>query len=547
MSLSLITDRSFFIPLFVIIMIFAIVLFNTAWLNDDAYITFRTVDNFVNGYGLTWNVSERVETYSNPLWMFLVSIPYFFTNEIYYTSIILSIVVTVIVILIFAFKIPKTVLGAILGITIFIFSKPFIDYSTSGLENPLTHLILVIFLMVYIKSMKRFNLKTLFLLSIITAFGAINRLDTIVFFLPCLVFAFLKLPKIKGVYIITIGLLPAIIWKGLALFYYGFPFPNTAYAKVLNTGISKTEYVQHGFLYFENLVVWHPVTFFIIMVGMAVPFIIKEKRLIPITLGIVLYLIFILQSGGDFMSGRLFTAPLLVAVILLSQCNFTVFRRIPLVALFAIVIVVGVIAPNSSLFSDENYFSFQNIKLKVSDERGFYYPDTGLLNNLHIVEAPYHRWGEGGLKVKETNTTPHVTYAIGMFGFHAGPKIHIIDPFALGDPLLSKLPLTFDYWTFDFISTTTIGHLGDNIKGGWRSGHIARTLPPGYFETLQSGENVIEDKCLAKYYDKLSILTRGDLFDANRIQEIWKMNTGQYDYLLEPYIHGQENFQNYDC
>ena len=128
-------------------MIFTIVLFKTAWLHDDAYITFRTVDNFVNGYGLTWNVSERVETYSNPLWMFLFSIPYFFTNEIYYTSIILSIVVSVITILIFSFKISKTVLGAILGVGIFIFSKPFIDYSTSGLEDPLTHLILAIFLL----------------------------------------------------------------------------------------------------------------------------------------------------------------------------------------------------------------------------------------------------------------------------------------------------------------------------------------------------------------------------------------------------------------
>ncbi len=245
MSFSLLTDRSFFIPLFVIIIIFAIVLFNTAWIHDDAYITFRTVDNFVNGYGLTWNTSERVEVYSNPLWMFLVSIPYFFTNEIYYTSIILSITVSVIAILIFAFKISKTVIGAILGVTIFIFSKPFIDYSTSGLENPLTHLILAIFLLVYIKSMKRFNLKILFLLSIITAFGAINRLDTVVFFLPCLVFVFLKLPKIKGAKVVTMGLVPAIIWKGFALFYYGFPFPNTAYAKVLNTGISKTQFIQH--------------------------------------------------------------------------------------------------------------------------------------------------------------------------------------------------------------------------------------------------------------------------------------------------------------
>jgi len=263
LSISLLTDRSFFIPLFVVIMIFTIVLFNTAWIHDDAYITFRTVDNFVNGYGLTWNTSERVETYSNPLWMFLVTIPYFFTDEIYYTSIILSIAVSVIAVLIFSFKISKTILGAILGVTIFIFSKPFIDYSTSGLEDPLTHLILAIFLMVYIKSMKRFSVKTLFLLSIITAFGAINRLDTVVFFLPCLVFAFLKLPKVKGVYVTVMGLIPAIIWKGLAIFYYGFPFPNSAYAKVLNTGVDKMVIAQKGALYFENLMVWHPVTFFL--------------------------------------------------------------------------------------------------------------------------------------------------------------------------------------------------------------------------------------------------------------------------------------------
>jgi len=538
LSTSLLTNRSFFIPLFVVIMIFTIVLFNTAWIHDDAYITFRTVDNFVNGYGLTWNTSERVETYSNPLWMFLVTIPYFFTDEFYYTSIILSITVSVIAVLIFTFKISKTILGAILGITIFIFSKPFIDYSTSGLENPLTHLILGIFLMVYIKSMKRFSVKTLFLLSIITAFGAINRLDTVVFFLPCLAFAFLKLPKIKGIYVVILGLVPAIIWKGLAIFYYGFPFPNSAYAKVLTIGLDKILLAQEGLYYFENLLGWHPGTFFIIMIGIVVPFIIKEKRLIPVTLGVVLYLIFILQSGGDYMSGRLFTAPLFVAVILLSQYKFTSFRRIPLVALFVIVIIVGVITPNSPLFSDEDYHQLpesldsRGYFGRIPDERGFYYTETGLLNNLPLVDAPHHTWGEMGLEVKERGQTPVKTATSGMFGFHAGPEIYIIDRYTLSDPLLSKLPFTKQ---------------GKYFGEGWRIGHFFRDLPPGYFQTLQSGENVIEDKCLAKYYDKLSIITRGDLFGANRIQEIWKMNTGQYDHLLDAYISGKENMQNVDC
>jgi len=537
MSLSL-SDRSLVFPiLLAVIILFAIVVFRTAWVNEDAYITFRTVDNFVNGYGLTWNVSERVETYSNPLWMFLVSLFYFFTNEIYYTSIILSITISVLAVLIFAFKISKTLIGAILGIGIFIFSKPFIDFSTSGLENPLTHLIIAIFLLVYIKSRNNFDFKTLFFLSIITAFGVINRLDTLVLFLPCLVYVFLKLPKVKGLYIITVGLLPAIIWKGFTLFYYGFPLPNTAYAKVLNTGLDKIVLVQEGLFYFENLIRWHPLTFFIIMTGISIPFLIKEKRLIPIMLGIILYIIVVIQSGGDQMTGRLFSAPLFVAVILLSQVNFTAIRRhVPLLVLSSIVIVVGVITPNSPLFSDENYnilpdYNFSN-NSTVADLRGLSHNYTGLLKNLPFKDGPYHPFGILGEKIKADNTSPIIKPAIGTLGFHAGPEIHIIDPLALGDPLLSKLPLT---------------PKENYYEVGWRIAHYWRTIPTGYFETIQSGENMIEDECLAKYYDKLSLITRGNLFDGDRIQEIWNMNTGKYDYLVDAYINGKENSQNSEC
>jgi len=232
------------------------------------------------------------------------------------------------------------------------------------------------------------------------------------------------------------------------------------------------------------------------------------------------------------MTGRLFTAPLFVAVILLSQCSFTAFRRIPLVTLFVIVIVVGVITPNSPLFSDESYILLPKDYARIGDERGFYNPGSGLLNNLPFVEGPHNQWGESGLEVKENAQTPFVPGSIGFFGFYAGPEIYVIDRLGLGDLLLSRLPFTEkeNYW-----------------EGGWRIGHFYRALPTGYMETLESGENVIEDECLAKYYDKLIIITRGDLFDANRIQEIWKMNTGQYDYLLDAYIHGKENFQNSEC
>src|SRR5262245_30182050 len=39
------------------------------WLCDDAFISFRYVRNLVTGHGLVFNVGERVEGYSNFLWV----------------------------------------------------------------------------------------------------------------------------------------------------------------------------------------------------------------------------------------------------------------------------------------------------------------------------------------------------------------------------------------------------------------------------------------------------------------------------------------------
>jgi hypothetical protein len=58
-------------------------------------------------------------------------------------------------------------------------------------------------------------------------------------------------------------------------------------------------------------------------------------------------------------------------------------------------------------------------------------------------------------------------------------------------------------------------------------------VPDGYFATLRSGQNQIQDAQLASYYDHLSILTRGDLWAAGRWLEIWKFNTRQYESLID--------------
>ena len=50
----------------------ALVMLRSAWVSDDALITFRTLDQFTSGNGLRWNLVERVQTYTHPLWLLVL-------------------------------------------------------------------------------------------------------------------------------------------------------------------------------------------------------------------------------------------------------------------------------------------------------------------------------------------------------------------------------------------------------------------------------------------------------------------------------------------
>ena len=175
------------------ILVFIFIVFRTACVSYYAYITFRTIDNWIHGYGLTWNPYERVQVYTHPLWMLLVSAFYFLTREMYYTSVFASIVVSSSAVALFAFGIARTKVLACLGVFMLAFSRAFVDYSTSGLENPLTHLILGLFLFVYFKSEPSF--RAMFLLSLIGGLGMLNRLDTSLLFMPVILQSGFAMPR----------------------------------------------------------------------------------------------------------------------------------------------------------------------------------------------------------------------------------------------------------------------------------------------------------------------------------------------------------------
>ena len=124
--------------------------------------------------------------------------------------------------------------------------------------------------------------------------------------------------------------------------------------------------------------------------------------------------------------------------------------------------------------------------------------------------------GKAWRSIKSYGEKVYVGKGIGFLGYYAGPKVHIIDMFAIADPLLARLPVRTDKT--------------------WRIGHFKRDIPPGYEQTFRDGKNDLKNAALIQYYDHLRSIISGPLWSGERWLAIWKINTGQYDYLLNSYL-----------
>ena len=71
-----------------------VVLVRTAWLSELSYLTLRTIEHAATGHGLRWNISERVQVFDHPLWMLLLLAGRMVTGESYYTTFVISLVLS---------------------------------------------------------------------------------------------------------------------------------------------------------------------------------------------------------------------------------------------------------------------------------------------------------------------------------------------------------------------------------------------------------------------------------------------------------------------
>lgn len=497
---------------FAVLGLYAGLLTASAWMHDDAYITLRTVDNFVNGLGLTWNPVERVQAYTHPLWMFLNAAFYAVTREAYFTCLAVSMALSLAVVALLLFRLPSTARAAVTAAFLLISCKSFLEYSTSGLENPLTHLLLMLFALVVLGGGS--TPRDMFLLSWIAALGFVNRPDTILFFVPVLAYAFVRHRSRSNVLAMAAGLLPMLCWEIFSVVYYGFPFPNTAYAK-LGIGAPRGAVLEQGVNYFFYSLLNDPVTCLVLAAAAWLAVKNRTSRAALLFAGAVLYLGYVVWIGGDYMGGRFLSAPALVAAVVVAAIGFPVPSRRRMLAGLAVVGLM--IARSATAPITPVLVRFES----VGDERLRFYHATGLLGAAFSDQPwPNHFFRYKGEYVRSRGPRVVVDAYVGLLGYYAGPDVYVVDLLGLPDPLLARLPGRFR---------------GGEAKA-WLPGHVSRPLPAGYLASLESGENRIADASLASFYDALVRVTRGEIWDAERWLDIWRFHIDDYDDLVEAYI-----------
>lgn len=485
-----------------------------AWLCDDAYITFRTVDNFVNGYGLRWNVAERVQVFTHPLWMFLVSGSYALTGEMYFTAVLLSIGVSAAAVVILAYRVARTPWSASAALGLLLLSVAFVDFSTSGLENPLTHLLLATFFWIWTRRAQDGDRRTLLLLAAVAGLAALNRLDSLLFYIPPLAAAWWRTDRRRGIGTVLLGFAPLAVWELFCVFYYGFPLPSSAYSK-LDTGISIGASVAQGLRYLRNSLEVDPVTLLATAGGIVVALTGASRRLWPFAASIALYLVYVLYVGGDFMSGRFLTGGVFVAALLVSRIELESHTRRWMIPGLAVVLLLGVIWAGVRFGAENERRPID--AAGVADERRIY-SNLQLWNVVANNSIGKHRWVKRGRQIRERGERGErvleVAGGMGLLGFYAGPLAHIVDVCGLSDPLIVRLP----------------------VEEGSRIGHFVRPLPRDYLRSLKAGRNLVRSPELAAYADKLFVITRGDLLSWERLRKIVRFNLGHYDSLIEKYV-----------
>lgn len=456
----------------------ALAAWSRRWLSDDGLINARVIENLLAGHGPVFNVGERVEATTSAAWLWLATGLAAVTGDVdgalVYGGFACSVAAVVL-----ALWPRRTVEGralAAVGLLGWLPLSVAWDFATSGLENGLAALWLVATWRAGREAPPETTARALALGGLV-GLGPLVRpefaLHLVVVVLAWLAWARAR-PRGVAAALVFGATLPL---GGYTLFrgaYYATLVPNTALAK----GASQAAWSE-GAAYLVDfagtyqlavplgalLALWW-------LEGAAVAG--RERRWSLLLLGIAaLHGLYVVRLGGDFMHGRMFLAPWLLACLALGELDLGRLaerrRQLALLALVGWAALAagllradhqpGALAPQGIV--DERRWYLESTTSLHPTGRGDHAGDgwslvgrqagalrgacgaTGCAPPVLLVRAPsgeldrFTGSGEPGAW-----SVAVVGARLGGLGAQAGLDVHVIDSLGLAEPLVARMQPT---------------------------------------------------------------------------------------------------------
>ena len=511
-----------------LIAVFVVVLvtLRAAWISDDALITLRTALNITHGWGPGYNATEAVQGYTHPLWFLLWVWVGSWTNQWILGLFVVSAALVGCAVALVVWRTSS--IARIVVITAFLLlSNAFIDYTTSGLENPLSYVLVAIAMTLTLELVRqtRAPVWMYILLGLTGAAILLTRLDlALLIAVPALVILWRIRTDLRRVLALLGALvLPLAVWFTWTWLNYSTLLANTFEAKT-NVQIPQGELVVQGLRYLWVSLEKDPITLLGLLVGLGLGLFVGPAILRAWSFGVVTYIGYVVWVGGDFMAGRFLSVPFVVAMFILAASP-TQFARDSKVKEVAIPAAVGVAAlllgisflggtASTALVnpSAPRWDVDQNLNANVADERGVYvlnvrdlrsYMDslsrpldtspfvpigdgTDLNRPLRQLDYNARNWPDRPNDFELPGEVGVFCGFLGTVGIVTGPTTHLIDECALTDRFLAQRP---------FVSPGPFT---------WKMGHFARAVPEGYVEAVANNDaSRMQDPADAFYLSEL--------------------------------------------
>ena len=305
------------------------------FLSDDSLISLRYAERLLDGHGLTWTDGERVEGYSNLLWVLCCALLGFFGFDLITAARVLGFVgmgaAILAAVALYRPRDGRSVIPALAGGTSMALTGTFAVWTVGGLEQPLLLALLAWATVSCIGLQERDapSLREALTPGVLLGLACWTRPDSPIF---VIVFAVLiawlggysRLHRRAAGVVAATALAFYLAQLAFRLFYYGGWVPNAAHAKLAFTTArlaSGIEYLSGGLLPLLGLVV--PA---LLAIGLSAGHPAAWRRVTWFWVPAAVWSVYVVAIGGDIFPGRRHLGVVVLFLGLLSAEFFTRLR-----------------------------------------------------------------------------------------------------------------------------------------------------------------------------------------------------------------------------